>query len=415
VSNHPIQIPDKLAPLFSEPHLYDVIGAYGGRGSGKTRNFATVLCFKALEFASRNITGVILCCREFMVSLDDSSMQEIKDAIANDPVLTLGFDVGEKYVRTKCRKVRFIFRGMNRNLNSLKSTSRILICWVDEAEAVGENAWLKLIPTLRAEGDDYSSQLWVIWNPENEDSATEMRFRHIKDSRIKTVEINWRDNPWFPAVLERERLRHKENDPATYAHVWEGEYLILSDSQILSGKWDVKEFEPDFTFGNPKFGADFGFSQDPSTLIKCWVKDNVLYISDEAYGVGVELNDYDSFYNRITDSKKGVIYADNSRPETISHIRRMGYSIKSCDKWAGSVQDGIAHLRGYKQIIIHPRCKETIKECRYYSYKINERTGKIMSVIIDKHNHCIDALRYALNDEIKQSQSAYTPMRIKGL
>jgi len=407
VSNHQIQIPDLLTPLFI-PNDYDVIGAKGGRGSAKTRTFATMLCFKALEFAGKGVTGVILCCREFMVSLDDSSMQELKDAIANDPVLSANFDVGEKYIRTRCRRIRFIFRGMNRNLNSIKSTSKILICWVDEAEGVSEKAWSKLVPTLRTEGVGFSSQLWITWNPESEDAPIEQRFLKTSDPKIKIIEINWRDNPWFPEILNRERIRHLENDPATYYHVWEGEHLTLSDSQILGGKWEIRDFEPDYTFGQFFLGADFGFSQDPSTLIKCWIKDECLWISEEAYRQGVELNDFDRFYSEISGSKSGCIYADNSRPETISHIRRMGYNIKSCDKWAGSVQDGIAHLRGaYRMIYIHPRCKETAKECRNYQYKIDQRTGRITTDIVDKHNHTIDALRYALNDKIKKRSFSF--------
>jgi len=408
VLKHQIQIPDLLTPLFATKERHDVIGAHGGRGSAKTRTFATMLCFKALEFAGRGITGVILCCREFMVSLDDSSMQELKEAIANDDVLRENFDVGEKYIRTKCRKIRFIFRGMDRNLNSIKSTSRILICWVDEAEGVSHKAWSKLIPTLRTEAKDFSSQLWVTWNPENEDSEVETRFRKSDDPKIKIIEINWRDNPWFPDVLNRERLRHLENDPSTYYHVWEGEYLIISDAQILSGKWEIKEFEPDYSFGRFYLGADFGFSQDPSTLIKCWIKDGCLWISHEAYGQGIELNDFDRFYSQIEGSKSGVIYADNSRPETISHIRRMGYLIRPCDKWAGSVQDGIAHLRGaYKKIYVHPRCKETAKEMRNYQYKIDNRTGRITTDIIGKSDHVIDSIRYALNDKIKKRSGSF--------
>lgn len=213
-----IKIPKKLIPVFSGNA--DVRGAHGGRGSGKTRSFALMSAVKAYKFAQEGREGLILCGRQFMNTLDDSSLEEIKAAISSKPWLAEHFDIGEKYVRTKCGRVRYAFTGLDRNINSVKSKSRILVCWVDEAEAVTESAWTVLLPTIRED----ESELWVTWNPERENSATDTRFRKTKDSRYKVVELNWRDNPKFPARLERERLRDKKNNPDQYDHIWEGGY-----------------------------------------------------------------------------------------------------------------------------------------------------------------------------------------------
>jgi phage terminase large subunit len=215
-----LELPPKLIPVFSGKA--DVRGAYGGRGSAKTRSFAKMTAVRALMFAAAGIGGIILCGREIQNSLDDSSLAEVKAAIASEPWLADAFDVGEKAVRTKCGRVSYVFQGFHRNLDSIKSKARILIAWVDEAEPVSETAWAKLIPTLREE----ESELWVTWNPERVASATNKRFRKDPPDNAKIVEINWRDNPWFPERLNRTRLEDKAKRPDDYEHVWEGGYKV---------------------------------------------------------------------------------------------------------------------------------------------------------------------------------------------
>lgn len=223
-----IELPKKLIPVFSGEA--DVRGAYGGRGSGKTRSFAMMSCVRALMWDQAGREGIILCGRQFMNSLDDSSLEEIKAAIRSESWLTDQFEVGEKYIRTKSGRVQFKFTGLDRNIDSVKSKSRILLCWVDEAEPVTDTAWTKLIPTLREE----DSELWVTWNPELKGSSTDKRFRLTKDDRYKVVELNWRDNPKFPAVLERQRLRDKKNKPDQYEHIWEGGYKKLVEGAYFA-------------------------------------------------------------------------------------------------------------------------------------------------------------------------------------
>lgn len=213
-----IAIPDKLIPVFSGEA--DVRGAYGGRGSAKTRSFALMSAVRAYIWAQAGREGIILCARQFMNSLDDSSLEEVKAAIRSTDWLEPHFDIGEKYVRTRCGRVSYKFAGLERNITSVKSKSRILLCWVDEAEPVSETAWVTLIPTLREE----DSELWVTWNPEREGSATDLRFRSANVPRYKIIEMNYKDNPRFPAVLDRVRLRDKEERPDQYGHIWLGEY-----------------------------------------------------------------------------------------------------------------------------------------------------------------------------------------------
>lgn len=218
-----IGLPDKLKPIFTGPA--DVRGSYGGRGSGKTRSFAKMAAVQGYIHGNAGSTGIILCARQFMNSLEDSSLEEVKRAIEDEPWLKDWYDVGDKYVRSKCGRIQFTFAGLDRNIASIKSKGRILICWVDEAEPVTDEAWLTLIPTLREEGSDWNAELWVTWNPKRKSAPVESRFRNSKDPLVKIAECNWRDNPKFPAKLERDRQRDLEERPDQYDHVWEGAYV----------------------------------------------------------------------------------------------------------------------------------------------------------------------------------------------
>lgn len=213
-----IELPPKLVDVFSGQA--DVRGAFGGRGSGKTRSFAKMSAVRAYMWDKAGRKGIILCCRQFMNSLDDSSLEEIKAAIRSEPWLEAAFEIGEKYIRTKSGRISYKFAGLDRNIDSIKSKSRVLLCWIDEAEPVTTEAYEKLDPTLREE----DSELWVTWNPESKRSATHKRYREAGNPRYKITEINHSDNPFFPAILERKRQDHKRDFPDTYDHVWEGDF-----------------------------------------------------------------------------------------------------------------------------------------------------------------------------------------------
>ncbi|HII3771060.1 TPA: PBSX family phage terminase large subunit [Pasteurella multocida] len=403
MSKTQIAIPPKLIPVFSGNYRYR--GSYGGRGSAKTRTFAKMTAVIAYKRAMAGDSGVILCGREFMNSLDDSSLEEIKQAIRTEPFLDDFFEIGEKYIRTKCGRVSYIFSGLRHNLDSIKSKARILLAWVDEAESVSEMAWSKLIPTVR----EHNSEIWLTWNPEKRDSATDKRFRQFPPDSSVIVEMNYTDNPWFPDVLEQERINDKARlDDATYRWVWEGAYLEASEAQIFKGKYEELEFKPNQDFNGPYYGLDFGFAKDPTAAVKCWVFNNDLYVEYEAGRTGLELDHTASFIKeKVPDIEKYILRADSARPESISYLKRNGIPrIEGVKKWKGSVEDGIEHIKSYEKVYIHPRCKETLREFRLYSYKTDRLTGDVLPIVLDEHNHYIDAIRYALNPLIQSKNAA---------
>lgn len=224
-----VAIPAKLKPVFLGEARYR--GAYGGRGSGKTRTFAKMAAIRGYQLSKAGHEGVILGGREFMNSLADSSMAEIKAAIKSEPWLRAHYEIGETFIRTKDRRIEFGFVGLRQSLDSIKSRSRIWLLWVDEAEPVTETAWQTVIPSVR----EHSSEIWVTWNPGSKRSATHKRFRVDATPDMKIVEINYQDNPWFPDVLDKERLRDFEKRPDSYAHIWDGDFKAVTEGAYFAG------------------------------------------------------------------------------------------------------------------------------------------------------------------------------------
>ena len=397
-----VQLPPKLVPVFSQPRgSLRYRGAFGGRGSGKSFSFAKMAAIFGYAEPLR-----ILCVRELQSSIKESFHAEIKNAIASTPWLADAYDVGVDYVRGK-NGTEFIFKGLRHNQGSIKSLAQIDICIVEEAEDVPETSWQSLEPTIRAP----KSEIWIIWNPRNKDSPVDSRFIHSSPPRSSIIKMNYNDNPWFPEVLEEQRLHSKETiDDALYRHVWEGDYYELSESQIFRNKYRVEEFEPhQKLWDGPYNGLDFGFARDPTAAVKCWVFDKKLWIEYDAGMVGLELDDTAEYLKKIIpDYGKHKIRADSARPESISYLKRHGLPFcVGVEKGKGSVEDGIEHIKSYNEVIIHPRCKNTLSEFRLYSYKTDRLTGEVQPVPVDDNNHYIDALRYALRPLMSKGARGY--------
>ena len=389
----------------------------GGRGSGKTRGLAKRAAIHGLRFASMNVSGVILCSREHLNSLDESSMAEVKAAIASEPWLAAAYDVGEKYIRTKCGRVQFVFAGLRRNLDSIKSKARILINWTDEAENVSDSAWIKLLPTLRAEGPEgggWHSENWVSYNPESPESATHRRFIASPSDDTIVTTINWRDNPWFPDLLDRQRRKDMEQRADLYDHIWEGAFLSQTDALVFNGKFKVQAFDVDPAWDGPYQGVDFGFRPDPLAALRCYIGGNRIWVSHEAYRANVEIDAMPGFINgKIPGFADHVSRADSAEPKTISYAQRHGLPrMEAVKKWPNSVIEGVRFIRGFDCVMIHPRCEGVARDFRLYSHKTDRLTGDIMPELVDANNHGPDALRYALAPMIKSTGAKKMVVRL---
>lgn len=384
-----IQRAAKIAELFDCPARMRI--AKGGRGSGKSYGFADMALIRTMQKKTR-----VLCARELQNSIKDSVHKLLVSRI-DAHGLGGHFDYGESFIREKFTGSDFIFKGLRNNVNEIKSTEGIDVAWVTEGQGVSKNSWDVLIPTVRNEG----SEIWVDYNPLFDDDPIH-KMAMQPNERTKAITMNWRDNPWFPEVLNQERLHMLKTDPDLYAHVWEGECRQITDAQVFKNKFSVEDFTaPDFWDG-PYFGADWGFAIDPTTLVRMFIYKNILYIDHEAYRVGCDISDTPALFDTVPESRRYKIRADCARPETISHMRNAGFDIEGASKWQGSVEDGITFMRGFEKIVIHPRCTNTIREFRLYSYKTDKRTDDILPQVLDKENHIIDAIRYGLAPMIQK-------------
>lgn len=400
-----LEAPEKICELFEEGHgVLRWRGAYGGRGSGKSFNIARMALLRGLEERRR-----ILCTRDIQASIAESFYAELREAAFSIPWLAGAYHFTKNSIVGR-NGTEFLFRGLRHNLEAIKSMARIDIAIIEEAEDVGEEAWRKLVPTIRSSG----SEFWPIWNPEKEGSPIDMRMRKNPPPRSKVVEMNYRDNPWFPAELEEERQHDmKVMHPNLYAHIWEGEYLVNTEAQILAHKLVVDDVVPKSHWDGPYHGMDFGFSQDPTAAVKVWIADNRIYVEKEAGRTRLELTDTARYVQeRIEGIERYEVVADSARPESISFLKAHGLPrICACKKWPGSVEDGIEHMLSYEAIVVDPSCVQTIRECRLYSYKVDRLSGQVLTAIIDAHNHFIDAIRYALDKVIRSKRMTYRKVK----
>lgn len=397
-----VKLPPKLIPVFSPARgSFQYRNLHGGRGSGKSFNAAKMAAIWGYAEPLR-----ILCTREFQVSISESFHAELKAAIASEPWLEAHYDVGVDYLRGM-NGTQFLFRGLRRNSQSVKSLAKIDLTIVEEAEDVPETSWLALEATVFRQP---KSELWALWNPRLQGSPVDKRFRQNPPANAITAEVNHSDNPFFPPGLDTLRRREQERlDPATYHHVWEGGYLVNSDAQVLSGKWRVEEFEPSDSWDGPYQGGDFGYAQDPTAAVRCYIHGDTLYVSHEAGGRAIELDDIGS---KVCDAIPGyeayVSRWDSASPGSISIITRNGVPrAVPAPKWQGSVDDGIRFLRSFREIVIHPRCKATINEARLYSYKVDRLTGDVLPILVDANNHYIDAIRYSVSPLIQRKRTRF--------
>ena len=399
-----IKINEWQKELF-KPYRYKII--YGGRGSGKSYAVADALLFQTCQRKC-----LILCGREFQNSIKDSVHSLLRQRIdANE--LSQFFEVTHDEIRNILTGSKFIFKGLRHNVDSIKSTAGITHLWIEEADTLSANSWRIIKPTIREEG----SEIWATMNPRNKTDILYSEFLgcDTPPDNSYIAKVNWQNNPYFPDILRDEMERDKIRDYGLYRHIWEGECLEHSHAQIFRNIWDVKNFvEPKKV--HKYFGLDFGFSRDPTAAIRCYVHDNKLYITHEAVKIGLEIDStLEYIEERLPDLRKHTIYADNARPESISFIKRQGLAIRAVEKGKGSVEDGIEYIKSFDRVIIHKRCIETIKEFSLYSYKEDPRSGDITSDIVDANNHCIDALRYALERCMKRREIDYSTWDMDGL
>lgn len=391
-SSEAIQLPETFEFLFDEDYRYRA--AYGGRGSAKSHSFATALMAKARAQPLR-----ILCCREVQNSIKDSVKRLLDDKIAQCGFGDF-FESTDTQIRGKNGSL-VVFGGLRTNPDTIKSLEGIDIAWVEEANRASKRSLEILIPTIRKPG----SEIWFTWNPELPTDPVDVMFRGAAGPPPRSVvrKVNFDGNPWFPKVLRDEMEWDLIRDPDKHAHIWLGEYLRNSEARVFRN-WRVEAFETPMDVKRFYFGADWGFSVDPTVLVRCWFRDRTLFVDYEVWEVGCDLIDTPQLFDKIPGARQWPITADSENPQSISHMRRFGFTnMSAAIKGPGSVHEGVEFLKSY-DIIVHPRCKHVIDELTMYSYEVDEHTGQILPKLADKKNHTIDSLRYA-TEPLRKTQT----------
>ena len=376
-----IETPRVFLPLLA-PARYK--GAWGGRGSGKSHFFAEILIERCLLGKTHAV-----CVREVQESLNQSVKKLLEskiEALGVGHLFTIQYD---KILAANGSLI--IFQGMkNHTAESIKSLEGFDLAWVEEAQSLSQRSLDLLRPTIRKPG----SELWFSWNPRQATDPVDVLLRgEMPPPDAVVVRANYRDNPWLPDVLEAELAYDQRRDPDKFAHIWLGEYQRNSEARVFRN-WRIEEFDmpPGAIF---RLGADWGFSVDPSVLVRCAIEGRALYVDHEAYMVGCEIDALPELFMSVPEAEKWPITADSARPETISYMRKHGFPrILAAVKGARSLEEGVEFLKSF-DIIVHPRCTHMIDELTLYSYKTDPLTGQVIPVLEDKDNHVIDALRYA--------------------
>lgn len=385
-----------------KPHRTKVF--YGGRGGGKSWAFARALLILAMQSKKR-----IICAREFQ-----NSIRESVHALLEAQIRTLGledFFVVQERAILGPHGSEFVFMGLKQNIHSAKSFEGADILWIEEGQTTSKESLDIIIPTIRKEG----SEIWISLNIETEEDPVKVQFIDNPGPGVYVRKVNFDENPKISSTLEGVRQdalrkietakseKERAQAQADYDHVWLGFPKRLTDAMVLK-RWEIREFSIP---ANVRwyYGADWGFANDPTALVRCFINGRNLCISDEAYGYKIELDETPKLFDTVPDSRKWPIIADSARPETISFMNRQGFRVFPAEKWPGSVEDGIAHLNAYERILIHPRCVNAADEARKYSYKVDRMTGAVLPVLVEKYDHIWDAVRYSLGSEIKRRGS----------
>jgi phage terminase large subunit len=316
-----LEIPEAFSDLVFTKKRYKVY--HGGRGGAKSESFARALLAQAMS----ERMGV-LCAREIQKSIKDSVHRLLKEIITSTPEFNDFFKAFDTEIKGRNGSF-FIFYGLKHNIVEIKSLKGIKRCWVEEAQAVSDKSWETLIPTIREE----DSEIWISFNEKNATDPTYLRFVLDKDDDMIVRKVSYRDNPYFPQVLENERLKLKRKDPEAYEHVWEGGF----DTRH-SGKVYAKYIKPDqlselcvYDPGLPVYTAwDLGYDDATSIIwyqlapgeirivdtYECNFQDPLHYC-EQLYGCKIIVDERDArtgkikqwhFGERIDEDRAGYIY-----------------------------------------------------------------------------------------------------------
>lgn len=391
-------------PLYKDKEKF-IILITGGRGSGKSFNASTFIERLTFEMTPvEKIVHQILYTRYTMVSAGMSIIPEMMEKIDLDGT-TKYFKTTKTDIVNKMTKSRIMFRGIKTSSGNqtakLKSIQGITTFVCDEAEEwTSEDEFDKIMLSIRKKG--IQNRIIIIMNPCDSNHFIYKKYieKTHKLVEIDGVQVQISTHPnvlhihttYFDNLdnLSPEFLKEVEDmkvsNPEKYAHVVIGRWADVAEGAVFK-KWGiVKEF-PDYA-KKVALASDWGYTNDPSTGVRCGIVDNRLYVDELFYETGM-------LTNAIAEKLKpwGLkVYGDSADPRLIQEIKNRGVNIYPVDKFPGSINAGIDKIKEM-ELFVTERSYHIIEELRKYVWD-KDKDGYYINEPIDAWNHCIDPIRY---------------------
>lgn len=386
MSQKTIQIPNEYKELFED--WWREAAIYGGRYSLKSHTVARYLLIRARQKKTR-----VGCFREFQNSIAESSHQLLADLI--DEYELTDFKVTDNSIINTLNGSDFLFKGLHRNEQNIKSTEGIDIAWVEEAQTITQKSIEILTPTVRKPG----SKIIYTYNRLEEDDPVHTRL--VIEGRPNTLVINVNYDValkygFMPDTIRLEMEDDKEKRPDLYKSKWLGEPEHLTEQRIYTG-WEIIDEIP-HQARLERYGLDFGYSNDPTAIIAVYYYNGGYILDEIVYRKGMSNKQIaDTFLNL---EQQALIIADSAEPKSIDEIKSYGLNIIATEKGADSVRNGIKLVQD-QRISLTRRSQYTQKEYRSYLWKV-DKDGKILPIPEDINNHSMDALRYGISSILRK-------------
>lgn len=387
----------------------------GSRASKKSTTTAMNLIYRIMEYPESNA----LVVRKTYRTLLDSCFAQLKWAVNRLGVKDyFDFKLSPLEIIYKPTGQKILFRGLDDPLKVTSVTVEVgSLCflWIEEAyEIMSEADFDMLDESIRGEvPKGHFKQITLTFNPWNERHWIKRRFFDKKDKDTLAITTNYTCNEW----LDRSDLnvfeRMKENNPRRYQVAGLGNWGIVDDliyenfEERLFTLEEIKDYKT-------VAGLDFGYTNDPTAFFIGFLdkKGSVLYVWDEMYSKGLSNKKiYENIKNMGYSKEK--ITGDSAEPKSIDELKGYGLRIKGAKKGKDSILNGIQWIQDLK-IIIHPRCNNFLTEISNYQWD-KDKFGKALNRPIDDFNHLLDAMRYALEDDIQSKTINVRSRSVLGL
>ena len=426
------------APVFSpllDQSRYK--GIYGGRGSGKSHDRAESLIEKALMWPTVAGEGLRwLCIREIQKSLNQSSKHLLETKIRKFGLTEAdGFKVFKGIIETPGDGI-IDFQGMqDHTADSIKSYEGFHGCWGEEAQTISTYSLDLLRPTIRWEDKDNSliSEQWYTWNPRRKSDPVDMMFRgYSTPTDSISVRANWDSNPWFPTVLEHERIDCLNNEPEKYSHIWEGDYISVYSGAyfaklILEARQQgrIGKVGPDPLMTHRAF-IDIGGTGARADAFSMWICQFVgkeIRVLDYYEAIGQPLQAHVEWMKskKYTTSNTDIWLphdgVSNDKVFDVSYessLKQIGYNVNIVkNQGKGAAKQRIEAVRRiFPRIWFDERTQPGIDALGWYHEKIDDKRQIGLGPEHDWSSHAADAFGLmAIASEVTEEKSSFDPYK----